>query len=70
MVVALPSPSNSNRQMTPYALLVPAAALGCNSHEPAADLACANFPAEDRRNLVAAIRRGRKALKSLRNPWG
>jgi antitoxin (DNA-binding transcriptional repressor) of toxin-antitoxin stability system len=54
----------------PYALLVPAAAPGCNSHELAADLASANLPAEDRRNLAAAIRKGRKALKPLKNPWG
>jgi hypothetical protein len=54
----------------PYALLVPAAAPGCNSHELAADLASASLPAEDRRNLAAAIRKGRKALKPLKNPWG
>jgi antitoxin (DNA-binding transcriptional repressor) of toxin-antitoxin stability system len=54
----------------PYALLVPAAAPACNSHELATDLASANLPAEDRRNLAAAIRRGRKALKPLKNPWG
>jgi antitoxin (DNA-binding transcriptional repressor) of toxin-antitoxin stability system len=54
----------------PYALLVPAAATGCNSHELAADLAGANLPAEDRRNLAAAILKGRKALKPLKNPWG
>jgi antitoxin (DNA-binding transcriptional repressor) of toxin-antitoxin stability system len=54
----------------PYALLVPAAAPGCDSHELAADLARANLPAEDRRNLAAAIRKGHKALKPLKNPWG
>jgi antitoxin (DNA-binding transcriptional repressor) of toxin-antitoxin stability system len=54
----------------PYALLVPAAAPGYNSHELAADLASANLPAEDRRNLAAAIRKGRKALKPLKNPRG
>ena len=25
---------------------------------------------EDRRSFAAAIRKGRKALKSLKNPWG
>ena len=54
----------------PYALLVPATETGCNSHELAADLAGANLPAEDRRNLAAAIRKGRRALKPLKNPWG
>jgi antitoxin (DNA-binding transcriptional repressor) of toxin-antitoxin stability system len=53
----------------PYALLVPAAT-GCNSHELAADLASANLPAEDRRHLAAAIRKGRRALKPVKNPWG
>jgi len=28
------------------------------------------LPAEDRRNLAAAIRKGRRALKPLQNPWG
>jgi antitoxin (DNA-binding transcriptional repressor) of toxin-antitoxin stability system len=53
----------------PYALLVPAAASGCNSHELATDLAGATLPAEERRNLAAALRKGRKALKPLKNPW-
>ena len=54
----------------PYALLVPASAPGCNSHELADDLAKADLPAEDRRDLATAVRRGRNALKSLKNPWG
>ena len=54
----------------PYALLVPASPAGCNSHELADDLAGAALPAEDRRELAAAVRKGRKALKSLKNPWG
>lgn len=54
----------------PYALLVPASAPGCNSHELAEDLAPASLPAEDRRALAAAVRKGRKTLKPLRNPWG
>jgi prevent-host-death family protein len=53
----------------PYALLVPAAK-GCNSHELADDLAGAGLPAEDRRELAAGVRKGRKALRSLKNPWG
>ncbi len=54
----------------PYALLVPATPTGCDSHELAADLAGAELPAEDRRHLAAAVRKGRKALKPLKNPWG
>jgi antitoxin (DNA-binding transcriptional repressor) of toxin-antitoxin stability system len=53
----------------PYALLVPAVAAGCNSHELADDLAKASLPAEDRRDLAAKLRKGRRALKSLKNPW-
>jgi len=54
----------------PYALLVPASPVGCDSHELADDLARAALPAEDRRELAAAVRKGRKSLKSLKNPWG
>jgi antitoxin (DNA-binding transcriptional repressor) of toxin-antitoxin stability system len=54
----------------PYALLVPASPTGCNSHELADDLADAALPAEDRRKLAAAVRKGRRALKSPKNPWG
>lgn len=54
----------------PYALLVPASPSGCNTHELADDLAGAALPAEDRRGLAAAVRKGRKALKRLENPWG
>lgn len=50
--------------------LVPASPSGCNSHELADDLAGAGLSAEDRRELAAAVRKGRKALKSLKNPWG
>lgn len=53
----------------PYALLVPASPAGCSSHELADDLAGAALPAEDRRQLAAAVRKGRKTLKSLQNPW-
>lgn len=54
----------------PYAHLVPASVPGCSSHELAADLAKANLPVEERRSLAAAVRKGRNALKALRNPWG
>ena len=54
----------------PYALLVPASAPGCNSHELAEGLARADLPAEDRRHLAAAVRKGRKALRPLKNRWG
>jgi len=54
----------------PYALLVPASAPGCNSHELADDLANANLSSQDRRAFAAALRKGRKGLKSLKNPWG
>lgn len=53
-----------------YALLVPASAPGCNSHELADDLAKAVLATGDRRALAAAVRKGHKALKPLKNPWG
>jgi hypothetical protein len=54
----------------PYGYLVPAVGPGCNSHELADDLAEAELSDEDRRAFAAAIRKGRKALKPLKNPWG
>ena len=54
----------------PYALLVPASAPGCNTHELADDLAQAVLATGDRRAFAAAVRKGRKALKPLKNPWG
>ncbi len=54
----------------PYALLVPASPIRCDSHELADDLAGAALPAEDRREMAAAVRLGRKALKAPKNPWG
>ncbi|MCX6902355.1 MAG: hypothetical protein NTW03_02510 [Verrucomicrobia bacterium] len=54
----------------PYALLVPASVPGCNSHELADDLANANLSSQDRRAFAAVLRKGRKGLKSLKNPWG
>jgi len=54
----------------PYALLVPVSRAGCNSHELADDLAHADLPAADRRDLATAFRIGRKTLRPLKNPWG
>jgi hypothetical protein len=54
----------------PCAYLVPAGEHKCDSHELAEDLANAELSKEDRRTLAAAVRRGRKALKPLKNPWG
>jgi hypothetical protein len=54
----------------PCALLVPAPEGGCTSHELADDLAKACVNVEDRRAFSAALRKGRKSLKPLRNPWG
>ena len=54
----------------PYAILVPASPAACNSHELAEDLAKTELPAEERRALAVAVRKGRKALKHLKNPWG
>ena len=55
----------------PRALLVPAMPPpGCNSHELADDLAKAELPADDRRGYEGAVRKGRKSLKPLKNPWG
>jgi antitoxin (DNA-binding transcriptional repressor) of toxin-antitoxin stability system len=53
----------------PYALLVPVSPAGCTSHELADDLADAMLPRADRRELAPAVRKGRKMLKSLKNPW-
>ena len=54
----------------PYAHLVPVNGAGCTTHEFADDLAEAELTAADRRALASAIRRGRKQLKPLKNPWG
>jgi hypothetical protein len=54
----------------PCAYLIPTGERGCNSHEFAADLASAELTAQDRQALAAALHRGRKALKPLKNPWG
>lgn len=54
----------------PYALLVPPPVRGCSSHELADDLAGGDLTLEHKRAFAAALRRGRKALKPLKNPWG
>ena len=54
----------------PRALLVPAEASGCNTHELADDLAKTDLSAADRRSYGAAVRKGRKGLITLKNPWG
>jgi antitoxin (DNA-binding transcriptional repressor) of toxin-antitoxin stability system len=53
----------------PYARLVPPNGASCNTHELADDVDEVKFSAEDRRTLASAIRKGRKTLKSLKNPW-
>jgi hypothetical protein len=50
--------------------LVPAGEGNCNSHEFAADLADAGLSIQDSRAFAIAVRKGRKALKPLKNPWG
>lgn len=54
----------------PYAHLVPVSGANCNTHQLADDLAPAALGTDDRRALAAAIRKGRKNLKPLKNPWG
>lgn len=53
-----------------FAYLVPASESVCNSHGLADDLATVRVKPEDGHGLAAAVRRGRKTLKPLRNPWG
>ena len=54
----------------PFAYLVRAGSPGCNSHELADELSEAELSLEDKRKFAADIRKGRKALKPPRNPWG
>jgi antitoxin (DNA-binding transcriptional repressor) of toxin-antitoxin stability system len=54
----------------PCAYLVPAGERHISSHDLAEDLGASQFQAEDRRSFAASLRKGRKALKPLRNPWG
>jgi len=57
------------RKGVPCAYLVPAVAGGISSHELADDLADAELGAEDRHSFAATLRKGRKTLKPLKNPW-
>ena len=57
------------RKGVPCAYLVPRVERGSTSHELADDLEEAELSNEDRRSFAADIRRSRKALKSLKNPW-
>jgi PHD/YefM family antitoxin component YafN of YafNO toxin-antitoxin module len=54
----------------PCAYLIPAGDPNCDSHGFADDLAGNELANEDRRGMTAAVRRGRKALKPLKNPRG
>jgi antitoxin (DNA-binding transcriptional repressor) of toxin-antitoxin stability system len=58
------------KEGVPCAYLVPAGERNCDSHELADDVANAELSEEDRRSMAAAVRRGRKALKPLKNPRG
>jgi prevent-host-death family protein len=58
------------KEGVPCAYLVPAGEHKCDSHEFADDLAHTELTDEDRRALSAAVRRDRKSLKPLQNPWG
>jgi hypothetical protein len=51
----------------PWAYLIPAGWGQCNTHELAADLAEAGLEIQDRRELAAAVRKGRKTLKPLKS---
>ena len=53
-----------------FASLLPASNDVCDSHGFADDLASAQIKPADGRALATAVRKGRKALKPLRNPWG
>jgi antitoxin (DNA-binding transcriptional repressor) of toxin-antitoxin stability system len=58
------------RKGVPCAHLVPPVERGSTSHELADDIAGVELSAEDRRSFSAAIQKGRKALRPLKNPWG
>jgi prevent-host-death family protein len=53
----------------PCAYLVPIGERETSSHELADDLAGTEFSADERRAIGAALRKGRQALKPLKNPW-
>lgn len=58
------------KEGVPCAYLLPARLSKCDSHEFAEDVARAELTAEDRHTLASAVRKGRKVLKPLKNPWG
>ena len=58
------------RKGVPCAHLVPPVERGSTTHELADDIAGVELSAEDRRSFSAAIQKGRKALRPLKNPWG
>jgi prevent-host-death family protein len=53
----------------PYAHLVPANGARCNTHELADDVDETELSVGDRHALASAVRKGRKLLKPLKNPW-
>jgi len=53
----------------PYAYLVPVAESGCDTLELAEHLAKNELSIQDKRAVASAIRKGRKTLKPLKNPW-
>ena len=53
----------------PYAHLVRVKGASCSTHELADDLAEAELSADDRHALASAVRKGRKHLRPLKNPW-
>ena len=55
---------------TPYARLVPIGGQTCSTHDLADDLGQTKLRNEDRRSMAAAVSKGRKHLKSIKNPWG
>ena len=52
---------------TPH--LVPANGASCTTHELADDVDETELSAGDRRTLASVVRKGRKLLKPLKNPW-
>jgi prevent-host-death family protein len=58
------------KQGVPCARLIPVTQPTGNSHELAENLAKARLSAEDRRAYAGALRKGRRVLKPLKNPWG
>ena len=53
----------------PYARLVPVPGGSCSSRDLAEDLAGTKLGIEDRKEMGAALRKGRKQLKPVNNPW-